>query len=390
MNYLTLLVCLALAVLQGFILIPRILVIANKRKLYDMPDKRKIHSQPIPRLGGVSFFPIVLISVSLVYGLWLLIEEPDTTVTGTEVADSLFLICGVMALYLTGLADDLVGVGYKQKFVIQFIAAVLLVASGKWINNLNGFLGIWCIPDYLGIPLTIFIIIYITNAINLIDGVDGLASGLCAIALFFLTIFLKETEQFLTLVSVATFGAIVPFWIYNVFGNAKRGHKLFMGDTGSLTLGYAISIMVIYLSYGPQESRTMNPYMVMAFSTLIVPLFDVVRVVLVRLRSGHNPFLPDKNHIHHKLLRCGMRVRYVMLTILAMALFFIALNFVLCGGFNHWHGINLTWIVAIDVVIWTAMHMVMDYYIKRYSAKRAMYRREIASKAESIRVFSQD
>ena len=112
------------------------------------------------------------------------------------------------------------------------------------------------------------------------------------------------------MLALATLGILIPFWFYNVFGNAQRGHKLFMGDTGSLTIGYILSFLVIQLSvvHSDGEVRT-NPYMVIAFSTLLVPLLDVFRVVLHRLRKGRNPFLPDKNHIHHKLLRTGMRVR---------------------------------------------------------------------------------
>lgn len=114
----------------------------------------------------------------------------------------------------------------------------------------------------------------------------------------------------------------MPFWCYNVFGNANRGHKLFMGDAGSLTLGYVISFLIIHLCVSNQVSPELpNPYMVIAFSTVLVPLLDVIRVVLHRLRNHRNPFLPDKNHFHHKLLRTGMRVRMVMVTILCVSVF---------------------------------------------------------------------
>ena len=119
----------------------------------------------------------------------------------------------------------------------------------------------------------------------------------------------------------------MPFWCYNVFGNANRGHKLFMGDAGSLTLGYVISFLIIHLCVSNQVLPELpNPYMVIAFSTVLVPLLDVIRVVLHRLRNHRNPFLPDKNHFHHKLLRTGMRVRMVMVTILCVSVFFIVIE----------------------------------------------------------------
>lgn len=194
--------------------------------------------------------------------------------------------------------------------------------AGEWFNTLGGLFGIYELPKILGVLFTLFVVVYITNAINLIDGIDGLASGLSSISLFVLgLICMVEGDEIYALLAFSTFGVIVPFWFYNVFGNAKRGHKLFMGDTGSLILGYIISLLVIHLSRADNPEVARHSNMVLAFSTLIVPLFDVVRVVIHRLREKKNPFLPDKNHFHHKLLRTGLRPRAVMVFILFIALF---------------------------------------------------------------------
>ena len=123
------------------------------------------------------------------------------------------------------------------------------------------------LPSWVGIPLTVLIVVYITNAINLIDGIDGLASGLSCIALTVLAaICISNGSYFYALLALATLGILIPFWFYNVFGNAQRGHKLFMGDTGSLTIGYILSFLVIQLSvvHSDGEVRT-NPYMVIAW-----------------------------------------------------------------------------------------------------------------------------
>ena len=161
------------------------------------------------------------------------------------------------------------------------------------------------------------------------------------------------------LLAVVTLGCVLPFWFYNVFGNEKRGSKLFMGDTGSLTLGYLLSFFVIYLGHNAEDPIAAEP-MIIALSSLIVPMFDVVRVSMHRVRKGRNPFLPDRNHVHHKLIRAGMRkTRYVLITILFMDIFFILLNMLLMKY------INVTLIVAIDIAIWVLMQLVINYYIKK-------------------------
>lgn len=357
--------CLLLSVLLGMIVIPNILLISYKKRLFDQPDARKVHTGPVPRLGGVSFFPVILITFFLALGLchYLGISlEKGYPPNDVEWYPFLFLSCGGMMLYLVGVSDDLISVSYRYKFIVQIIAALLLTMSGTYLHSLGGMFGIHLLPAWVGIPLTVLVIVYITNAINLIDGIDGLASGLSCIALAVLTTVCLFTGQYAyAMLAAATLGILIPFWFYNVFGNARRGHRLFMGDTGSLMLGYILSFLVIRLSSLPTEATGTieNAWMIVAFSTLIVPLFDVVRVVLHRLRKGRNPFLPDKNHFHHKLLRTGMKVHAVMVTILLVSLFFIALNILLIGH------INATWILLTDIILWTLMHIGINWSVKK-------------------------
>lgn len=346
---------------MGSLLIPNILLISFKKRLFDIPDERKVHKVPIPRLGGLSFFPVILISLSLITGFRIYWDIEFQNVSPIQTLyEYLFLTAGCMMLYLLGVADDLVGVSYRYKFVVQIMTALLIVGSGDWINSLGGLFGIYAIPAWVGFPLTVFIIVYITNAINLIDGIDGLASGLSCIALVSLSsLYLIRQEYIYVLLSLVTLGAIIPFWFINVFGNAMRGHKLFMGDTGSLTLGYILSFLVIHLSKVEPSGNIMdNRDMILAFSTLIVPLLDVVRVVVHRLRIGKNPFLPDKNHIHHKLQRTGMRIRMILLTILCMSVSYIALNSVLVTR------INITVLLGIDIIVWVVLQLYINHRIK--------------------------
>lgn len=350
------------AVSLGMVIIPRILVISHKKRLYDVPDARKVHTMPVPRLGGLSFFPVILMSMFLVISFRLYFW--DVNVSGLSfnmLYEYLFLFVGMTLLYLVGVCDDLVGVGYRYKFAVQIAAAFLLVLSGNWFDSFGGLFGIYSVPVWVGVPFTVFIVVYITNAINLIDGIDGLASGLCCIALSVLSvIFFLRGQYVYALLAICTLGILMPFWCYNVFGNANRGHKLFMGDAGSLTLGYVISFLIIHMSVTNEVSPTLsNPYMVIAFSTVLVPLLDVIRVVLHRLREHKNPFLPDKNHFHHKLLRTGMRVRMVMVCIIAISAFFILLNSSLA-----WR-VDITYLFFLNLFCWSILHVGLNGLIRR-------------------------
>lgn len=350
------------AVSLGMVIIPRILVISHKKRLYDVPDARKVHTMPVPRLGGLSFFPVILMSMFLVIGFRLYFWDMDTSsLSFNMLYEYLFLFVGMTLLYLVGVCDDLVGVGYRYKFAVQIAAALLLVLSGNWFDSFGGLFGIYSVPVWVGVPFTVFIVVYITNAINLIDGIDGLASGLCCIALSVLSVIFFLCGQYVyALLAICTLGILMPFWCYNVFGNANRGHKLFMGDAGSLTLGYVISFLIIHMSVTNEVSPTLsNPYMVIAFSTVLVPLLDVIRVVLHRLREHKNPFLPDKNHFHHKLLRTGMRVRMVMVCIIAISAFFILLNSSLA-----WR-VDITYLFFLNLFCWSILHVGLNGLIKR-------------------------
>ncbi len=340
------------------VLIPQILLIAFRRKLFDEVDERKIHKGTIPRLGGIAFQPVIVFSIFAALGINIYCE--NTEFVSCFLDDAMLIIttfCSLQLLYLVGVADDLIGIKYRAKFVAQLICAAMLLLGGVCFNNLHGIFGIYAWPEWISYPFTVVVMVFIFNAINLIDGIDGLASGLSSIACaIYAVAFFLIGEYILSILAMATLGVLIPFYYYNVFGNPDKHSKIFMGDTGSLTIGIILSVLGTKLFDYDGDIEGVNAS-VIAFSPLIVPCFDVVRVYLYRLRHHTNPFTPDKNHIHHRMLKAGFSQRGAMVTIVLASLLFTIFNILLSLV------ININFVVLIDVVAW----ILLVYYL----AKRA-------------------
>lgn len=358
MNFFFIILTFLISAYLARVLIPRILLISMRKRLFDEPDERKVHTKAVPRLGGVSFFPTTLFSFCLVYAFRFMDGDSAPTIYIDYLLPELLLfVCGMTLLYLMGIADDLVGVRYRQKFIIQVFCACFFPLSGLWINDLYGLFGIHELSAYVGMPFTVLVVVFITNAINLIDGIDGLASGLSSVALLvFAYLFINDSLWSYAMLAAGTFGVLVPFFYYNVFGSVERSRKIFMGDTGSLTLGYTLSFLAIkYSQHNLDLAPRTEGAFIIAFSTLIIPAFDVIRVVLLRIREGRSPFQPDKNHIHHKLLAIGLSPRKAMLGLLAMSCAFSAVNILLMPYVD-----NTVMLVA-DIMVWTGLNLWWDY-----------------------------
>ncbi len=352
----------AVSILITGILIPKIILIAFRKQLFDQPDARKIHRGIVPRLGGIAFFPAILFSVALVAGINL---RGGNEIFALELEECviplLFQVCAVILLYLVGIADDLIGVRYRAKFLVQILSGVLLVSSGMYIGNFYGLLWLDQIPMWLSWIFTILVVVGIVNAINLIDGIDGLASGLSAIALItYAIVFFQGGQYIYALVAAGAVGTLVPFFYYNVFGDPEKQKKIFMGDTGSLTTGLVLvfcSIAIVALYPVSAHPYAYNP-VVIAVCPLMIPAFDVVRVYFHRLRCHRNPFLPDKSHIHHKLLALGMKQSHALLFILFASALMIGCNVILSPYANP----NL--LFGADVVVWTLGNVALTKAIR--------------------------
>ena len=351
-----------LSILFAGILIPQILLVSFRRKLFDEPDERKIHRGTVPRLGGIAFTPVICFSVSLLLGFAYLMGDMDIEYMMRTNAQAIsFGFCALLMMYLTGMSDDLVGVRYRAKFIIQIFCAVLLIGGGLWIHDMHGVLGLHAISPFLGIPLTMLIVVYVINAINLIDGIDGLASGLSGAAFVIYGIaFLLIGKPVYAMISFACVGVLIQFFYYNVYANPEKRKKIFMGDTGSLTIGlFLVFLALALLQYAPESLpifRTNS--LILAISPLIIPSFDVVRVFFRRIMRHGNPFLPDKTHIHHKLLALGMNQRLAMTLIVFSAVFFSISNILLSRYIEP----NI--LLLLDIVAWTLTNVWLTHLRK--------------------------
>lgn len=361
--YIDFLILILVISITGFI-IPQILLIAFRKNLFDEPDPRKIHQTEVPRLGGIAFFPAILFALLLLFGIGMMYDDGTLMVRlQIRIVPLCFTGCGALILYMTGMADDLVGVRYRAKFVMQTIAAALIITGGVHIDNLHGFCGLYELPESLSILITGLFIVFVINAINLIDGIDGLASGLSAVACCYYTaVFLQSGLYVYSAVSVATLGTLLPFFFFNVFGDPKKQRKIFMGDTGALIIGLMLCVMSIVCIDIEWIDSGANPA-VIAIAPLLIPGFDVVRVYIHRLRAGRNPFMPDKSHIHHKLLALGMTQRKAMMLIVVSSVILIGINYML----SAW--IDITLLFFGDIALLIALNIMLTRAI-RYRERR--------------------
>jgi len=350
------------------IVIPRLLVISYKKKLFDEPGGRKLHDGSVSRLGGATFMPIILFAICITVTISLYI---DPTLEMLQIPDIglkqiflefAFLFSSLILLYFIGVKDDLIGASYRAKFLIQILCGIFLVMSKIWVNDFNGLLGFSRIPPEVGYPLTVLIVVFIINAINLIDGIDGLASGLSIIAFAVLSNgFYQKGYLPFAIISMSALGCLCAFFYYNVFGRGKiRKKRIFMGDTGSLAIGMLLAYLLVrYTMSIPTEDNVFDfPNPLIMFSVIIVPCFDAVSVAVGRIRRGLNPFKPDRSHLHHKFMRIGFSSHLSLIIILSMSAAFIIMNFALVRF------TQIKWILLIDIVIYALIHIWLGRKLK--------------------------
>jgi UDP-GlcNAc:undecaprenyl-phosphate GlcNAc-1-phosphate transferase len=286
-------------------LIPLFTKIAQKMNALDVPDERKIHIIPTPRIGGLA----IAIGVFVAMFLWK-----------DEGGFLKAYIIGSAIIVFFGIIDDVRGLNYKIKFACQIVAALIIIFyGGLKITHLGMLLpDNMLLPGWIAIPLTIVLIVGVTNAINLADGLDGLAGGLCLLGFCCIGyLAFLEDNTILTLISISLIGAIFGFLRFNTYPAS-----LFMGDTGSQFLGFSLVTVSVALTQGATALSPVLPIIIFGF-----PVLDTIVVMVYRLIEGRSPFLPDKKHFHHRLISLGffhseaVFVVYVLQAILVTSAF---------------------------------------------------------------------
>ena len=305
-------------------LIPTVITIAREKNLYDEPNKRSAHTTVIPSLGGVAIF--------IGFALALMIFS-----NGFMVHELKYIVAATLIMFGLGIKDDLVNLSPRKKLAGQIIAALIVIVMGNIrFTDFHGILGIHEIPYFVSIIFTTFVIIVITNGFNLIDGIDGLASGVSGLCTLTFGIWFYITGHYeYVILAASLLGALVAFFRFNVFGKSR---KIFMGDTGSLIIGLLVSILVIRfneLNVVPDFKYAVHSAPAVSFGILIVPLFDTMRVMYIRIMKKRSPFQPDKNHVHHRLLTLGYIHVQATIRIMTVNIIFIALMFFLRNIGNH-------------------------------------------------------
>lgn len=351
-----------LSMICGFITIPQILKFCVHYNIYDIPNVRKVHHNNIPRLGGVAFLPSVIIAVLITLTIFDSFYQNKTL--SINLWTCLFFL-GLIVIYITGLIDDIVGLKANVKFLIQFIVVCFLPLCHLYINNLYGFLGIYNMAYWIGAIFTAFFLVYTINALNLIDGIDGLCSSLSLIALcgFGILFYRIKFYAYATIIT-GMMGVLIAYTYYNLFGDSNKHKKIFMGDSGSTTLGFLLGVLTVkYSMITPLFPVDLPNHLIMAMSLISVPLLDVARVIIVRLYHHEGIFNPDKNHIHHKLLRAGLSQHQALSVIIVLALCIIGTNILLMPM------LNTTWIVGIDILLYWLFNVAVNYFINKRGAK---------------------
>lgn len=329
--------------------VPSIIKLAYQKRLFDDPalESRKIHKYRTPNIGGIA----VLTSFAFTACLFI---------SGYTLPYANYIFASGVLIFSVGLKDDLAALNPYKKFVAQLITAFIVVfLADVRLTSFYGVLGIHEIHPAVSYAFSSLLVVFIINAFNLIDGINGLLGSICLIvSLVFAYTFFQLGEYGLTMLASSLAGSIVGFLRYNA-GRAR----IFMGDAGAYTIGFVLSVLTIQfveinagIELAASSSIFVQSVPAVAISILIIPIFDTLRVIALRLVRGKSPFEADRNHLHHRLLDNGMSHNQVTLTLAAINLLYIGVAF----GFQHIGTVDLLILVGILTLVLNTLLWLFD------------------------------
>lgn len=341
----------------------RILKIALHKKLVDNPDARKLQKMPIPVLGGIAVYFGVLAGVlsGVVVYNWVTVPVYTSFVA---------VICAMSIMLYVGALDDILGLTPSARIIIEVLVVLALVfSSGMCIDTFHGMWGVNSYSWLIAVPLTVFAGVGIINAINMVDGINGLSSGLCmCYCVFFGIYFIKVGHVANTVLAFCMIGALLPFFIHNVFGLKSR---MFVGDSGTMTMGIlmtwflinALSSKSAVISFSNGSGVNM---IALALAILSVPVFDTLRVMTMRMLKGRSPFSPDKTHLHHVFVNVGMShfitaMSEILIDVLIVAVWLVG---ALCGLSMEW---QLYLVILSSVILVWGTYGILRFHVRRHT-----------------------
>lgn len=297
---------------------PALIKVAILKRLFDEPGERKIHKRAIPTIGGIIIFAATLFSFCLWYELDLVgIQSSEELVRANQyIKEFKLIIATLLVMFFVGVKDDIIGTAPIKKLIAHVLVGLILVLMGDIrITGLHGIFAVYQIPFWGSVFLSLFTYIVVVNAFNLIDGVDGLAAGVgMIVSSTFAVWFILANDYIMAALAIALAGSLYGFLVFN-FNPAK----LFMGDSGSLTVGLLLCVMAIKVIEYPVANlngvllHLSKPVFVIA--ALIYPLTDTLRIFTIRAIRGISPFSADRNHLHHRLIDCGLNHKTTVIII---------------------------------------------------------------------------
>ena len=341
---------------------PKVLKIALLKNIVDNPDARKLQRNPVPVMGGIAVFFGIAIGLCCSQAIF-------------NSASTFMLISAMLVMLYTGTMDDIIDLSPTIRFIIEILVIVwLMYASNSSINCFWGLWGVSTIPQWISYPLTVFAAVGIINAINLIDGVNGLSSGFCFMSSVLFAIFFYTTgSKTMTTLAMSAAGAIVPFFLHNVFG---KNTKMFIGDGGTLVIGTMMAMFVIsILGKNPgciklaASGAGLIPF---TLAVLSIPVFDTVRVMSTRILNKKSPFHPDKTHLHHMFIDLGFSHIGTTVSILS-------LNFLIVVAWFVSYKLGITIDMQLYIVVGLSLLFTFGLY--------GFAKRQLKNNSNGLRIF---
>jgi len=359
-----------IGLLLSFVIVHRMRLFSDSDMFFSRSEEEENENEKergIVEIGGIAIFPILLIALCLSLGMpKLLIGNIEQT---SEIENSglriMQVIAGSALLFIVGLKNDMHGTAWRVKFLALLCVACMFPATGLWVQNLQGVFGIYDIPAFIGIPMTVLIVMYLTETIAMLDDIDGLGVGLVTIMTGCFTFFAYKYGFCLgTMVSCALLGVALPYSLMKYFIPSWK--KTLVGNGGSYIMGYMMSYLA--LSQIQQSGKTMPEGMLMIVAGItMVPMLDILRMIRLRVRENRSMLTPDRNQMQHRLIRTGISPTLTPVFIIAIILIFAAINTLWVVKLH-----DLTILAVIDIALWSIIQIGISYGIRKHEHQKSL------------------